>query len=281
MLKQLWQVYQRGFAPPAWILDMNLEDEMKETICYYDFKDNLEIVKSVEKFREPVNIGMSRMYSKQKLNALFGYETSVYNPTSPNIAVYCYTPCIVGDKTRNIHVLNVIGVALDSQNQPDYIRILENGKDEYFRMVYLVFKKIKHCFLTKPFQYLVLHGFGLGAFSSLAKNFDIDPQKVFVSCLENLLNDLPKDKKIIINYLDIQTKLKVMKINVPIQKLVFNINPDKLSKTLFINAWDPFSVIGNGNSKDPTLDGYFGRMTAMSVLGWSLTNPYVKFEAVL
>lgn len=281
MLEQLWQVYSKGFAPPNWILDLDLEDEMKETICYYDFKDNLEIVKSVEKFREPVNIGMSRMYSKSKLNALFGYETSVYNPTSPNIAVYCHTPCIVGNKSCKIHVLNVIGVALDSKNQPDYIRIVENGKDEYYRMVYLVFKKIKHCFLTKPFKYLVLHGFGLGAFSSLAKKLDIDPQKVFVSCLENLFNDLPQDKKIIINYLDIQTTLKVMKINVPIQKLVFSVNPDKLNKTLFINAWDPFSVIGNGNNNDPTLDGYFGRMTAMSVLGWSLINPYVKFEAVL
>ena len=42
--------------------------------------------------------------------------------------------------------------------------------------------------------------------------------------------------------------------------------------TLYINAWDPWSIIGNGNAGDTSLDGYWGRNSNMSVLGWSMTN---------
>lgn len=80
--------------------------------------------------------------------------------------------------------------------------------------------------------------------------------------------------------MDIKTDLASLVLNEPIQDLIFKIDSKKIDKTLFINAWDPFSIIGNGNANDNTLDGYFGRITAMSVLGWSMTNPHVKFESV-
>jgi hypothetical protein len=43
-------------------------------------------------------------------------------------------------------------------------------------------------------------------------------------------------------------------------------------KPLYINAWDPHSVIGNGNDGDMSLDGFMGRSTAMAALG----TPFVK-----
>jgi hypothetical protein len=175
----------------------------------------------------------------------------------------------------------VIGVALDSKKQPDYQRIKEKGTDEYYQIVLLIFKKIHHCFMTKNFKILVLSGFGLGAFSSLAKDFKIKPLEVFKTCFENVFQNIPKDKKIILNYVDFETTIPVRKIKEPIQNLVFKINKKYIDETLLINAWDPFSIIGNGNNNDPTLDGYFGRMTAMSVLGWSITNTEIEYETVL
>jgi hypothetical protein len=49
---------------------------------------------------------------------------------------------------------------------------------------------------------------------------------------------------------------------------------------LWVNAWDPFSMLGNGNYSDPSTDGYFGRKTAIAVIGWPVTNPAIGFGAV-
>ena len=281
MYESLYETYNSGFEPPYWVRFFIFDRKERErSICYYDLSDRLSRVKEIERKREPVNIAMNRYYDPLKLQKFFGYQTSSYDSSSPNIAVYCYTPCIVEHKPKiYIHVLNVIAVALDSKKQPDFKRIQERGLPEYVKMVWRVFKKIRHCFISKDFNILVIHGFGLGVFSSYAKALNIDPVAVFKMCFENLFADLAKTKKIILNYLDLPTQLKVIKIEIPIQELVFKMKT-KNEQTLYVNAWDPFSIIGNGNSKDNSLDGYFGRMTAMSVLGWSMTNPKLRFESV-
>ena len=50
---------------------------------------------------------------------------------------------------------------------------------------------------------------------------------------------------------------------------------------MYVNAWDPWTIIGNGNENDNSLDGYWGKSTNMSVLGWFLTNPEMTFRPVL
>ena len=62
-----------------------------------------------------------------------------------------------------------------------------------------------------------------------------------------------------------------------IPKLLFGptFTEELLKYTLFINAWDPWSIIGNGNDADNSLDGFWGRNSNLSVLGWSETNPYL------
>ena len=52
------------------------------------------------------------------------------------------------------------------------------------------------------------------------------------------------------------------------------------AKTLFINAWDPHSVEGNGNEADPSLDGRIGRITNIAVNGTPMTNPHMQYIAV-
>jgi hypothetical protein len=46
----------------------------------------------------------------------------------------------------------------------------------------------------------------------------------------------------------------------------------ELEKTLICNAWDPHSMVGNGNWKDNSLDGFFGRCTLMAPLCWPVSN---------
>ena len=54
----------------------------------------------------------------------------------------------------------------------------------------------------------------------------------------------------------------------------------QIQEILFVNAWDPWSMVGNGNESDGSLDGYYGRSTNMAVLSWPLTNPNFQFCAV-
>lgn len=277
-ITQLFRVYHEGFKPPFWVKTYNMNrNEYQNTICYYDADSSLHQVKRLMRYREPVNIAMNRLYSQELLREYFGYARSCYNTTSPNIAVYCHTPCIKFKSKRYIHVLNVIGVALDDPTQPDYQRI-SSDPSEYKRMVSRVFRKIRYCFYKKPFHTMVLHGFGLGVFSLLAQDLGINAKEVFLECFHDTFNDC-HHKKIICNFMPFPIK-GYKNIKVPVDKLIFSMQQEDLDGTLFINAWDAFSLIGNGNSNDPSLDGHFGRMTCMSVLGWSITNPCIQYEAV-
>jgi len=57
-------------------------------------------------------------------------------------------------------------------------------------------------------------------------------------------------------------------------KDIYNTIKDlKGNKICYINAWDPHSIAGNGNSGDNSLDGYIGANSAISLLSWPPTNP--------
>ena len=47
--------------------------------------------------------------------------------------------------------------------------------------------------------------------------------------------------------------------------------------TLFVNAWAPLSVPGNGNEWDDSLDGFIGRITNIAVNGSGMTNPDMQY----
>ena len=50
---------------------------------------------------------------------------------------------------------------------------------------------------------------------------------------------------------------------------------NKLEDTLFINSWDCWSIPGNGNNMDNSLDGYIGRNTQIAINGNSITNTWL------
>ena len=61
---------------------------------------------------------------------------------------------------------------------------------------------------------------------------------------------------------------------------LFDSSSDDIATTLYVNAWDPWSMVGNGNAGDCSLDGYWGRSTAMAPLCWPRTNPAISYQAV-
>jgi hypothetical protein len=209
-------------------------------------------------------------------------------PKNGNIAVFCRTPVCFLPSAREFtwkiaNVLNVIGVALDKREQTDYL-ILKNSanpKEKYIEMVEKVFNKIKYCFIKNKFTHLVLSGFGTNNFAYYANDFNIDARQVWKDCFYKCLDELNycEDATIILNYIDFVPEYPIQSHS-SIEKILYSTKQDVLDKTLFINAWDPHSIIGNGNELDNSLDGYWGRISAMSVLGCGLTNPNIRTYAV-
>ena len=278
-INKIYKVYNKGFEPPKWILELDLEKYMKTTIVYYD--KNKDDYYDLIKYRIPVNINMELFYNKELMQKYFFYNESIYNEKSSNIAVYTKTPVNIKNKWYDINVINVIAPALDSYEQIDYKNIFNKygynnkitNENIYKNMIEKCFIKIKKC--LKKIKILVIHGFGLGTFSLLCNELNINSKKVFEECFIKYFGK--SKKKIYLNNLNF---IKIDNDNiVNINKNIYDIivKSNNLNNILFVNAWDPYSLVGNGNNMDDSLDGYFGRISAMSILCWSITNPFIQY----
>jgi len=84
---------------------------------------------------------------------------------------------------------------------------------------------------------------------------------------------------VLARYPDIEVRDLIEIFNDP-NKVFQPENQHLLKKSLLVNAWDPWSMVGNGNSMDDSLDGKFGRISAMAVLCWPQTNPDLQYVPV-
>jgi len=293
------------FAFPRWCFDqtyVNMHNSLaKKTIVFYDRDDSnrfLDVKKTVAQ-REPVNIGMDTdAYNKTHLYKHFGYQRSYYREyyakhkdLAPNIAIYCETPATTYSPENDIvaldpanmvilRVLNVVAYGFDSPKQPDHKKI--KTKTELKRRKRYIFDKILACVQhfresNCPIKWLFLPKFGTGAFAG-ANEFVVDVFDELCAEYVPLLQDAGVD--------EVETGLifndgdyfgNTLKPYTTWKKHATSEIP--LKSRLYINAWDPHSIIGNGNFNDVSLDGYFGRCTAMSLLGWSKTNPFLRYKS--
>ena len=202
--------------------------------------------------------------------------------------------------------MNLIGYAFDSVQQPDYIyfkyiygekkadlKKLDISKiDELKKDLIQRYRKIwlKACYICKlkVLKNLWYYGVGSGWFSNLlpeefdrisgnfyeeifAPAFGIDPTN---SNNLHSTNTNENDLTIPINFCK-KYGIEVLNLGTssskPIPDVLFTTDTNP-ADTLYINAWDPWSIIGNGNAGDDSLDGHWGINSNMSVLGWSMTN---------
>ncbi|MEM7173728.1 MAG: hypothetical protein AAF380_00485 [Bacteroidota bacterium] len=260
--------------------------------------------------RDPVNISMVQGYHKAKLKQYFGYENSFYTnyyklhkKLAPTFAIYTKTPCILYDPNEyadtnyhpnksigNIHVLNVIGAAFDNPKQPDQQYFLANytqdKKDELISFYKGIFDMTFACAIHNKFEKIMLAGIGLGAFShnypgSLINDIWLPAFKLSYDAHKEVLkkagiNEISciGSQNLVFGYVDQKDFKNTSYGNIP---AICTQEPLKscLDKTLYLNAWDPHSLPGNGNAWDYSLDGYWGRVLAIAALGWLLSNPHL------
>ena len=300
-----------------WIVGSDKSHKFDDTIVVYDDDDELNQVKELVEQREPVNVEMIRYYTEANLEKNFGWKIGAYgNSTSselyPNIGIYCHARVTnaSGKEEKNVHVMNLIGYAFDSDRQPDYLYFLNTyggsdkislqdldvlQKEEFKKKLIQIYRKIwlKACYICKfkNLKNLWYYGVGNSNFSKMlptslkgienfyneifAEAFGIDPDD---SLKKHTLID-PNDPKIPINFcieydINVQNLQKEEKQTdeKSIPGVLFDSTISTPEKTLYINAWDPWSIIGNENNMFKSLDASWGRNSNMSVLGWSMTN---------
>ncbi len=266
------------YGPPSWCSDKwcNVLQFSKTVVVYswgvskftaatWSRNDTLDLLR----YREPVNIAMETraFWDTKKFKTLFGWNTSGYCQLTqngkvhlPTCCVYCLTPFVSGSVSiPEVHVLTVFGLGFDSKKQPDYMLFHKGGKMN----VPLIWRAYKHIYAqvfafanANRFENIELSLVGCGAF---ATHSGITPSAMQAG-MKQICNTLWK------RYPTIN--------NITFNSYVPNDVAKKNSPTtLWVNAGDPHSLLGNGHEGDASLDGYWGRSTAICALGWPETNP--------
>jgi hypothetical protein len=240
--------------------------------------------------REPVNIGMDRLYNLEGLKSRFGYDISYYqryyNQTgtlAPNIGVYLKAPVIIlKDITMDVHFYNAIGYALDSKQQPDYkANVIPTLKSKYECLLARIFQCAKDIKATRVIMPII----GGGAFSDFYPGGGVKfRQDVFLPAFRTALNG--HFKNIQVDFMGEPDDSAIKELAKTGHKYVgffpacIYAADFKPETTLVGNAWDCHSILGNGNKGDSSIDGHIGRVSAIQFLGLGLTNPHLRKNIV-
>ena len=277
--KEVRGLYMHGCAFPEWVLkkDQWQTHDFKATKVIYSHGEWFEDVEQLMREREPCNIGMGRLYNGKKMKQLFGYERGGYSASTPghlmpNIAVYCHATVRLQNRYFKAHVLNLIGYAFDSTRQPDAIFFEGKPKEVLVKAYEKMWEHVATCCMVhEKIKTVMIYNVGGGAFAGHHGYKFIET--IFEPAFAPTLAKLQK-MGVTVKGFDWDTH----KFNggyIPDVLVTEN-----LETTLWINAWDPWSLIGNGNEMDNSLDGSWGRISNMAVLGWTITNPYLEYVSL-
>eukprot|EP00440_Ansanella_granifera_P002523 gb/GFBE01002743.1/.p1 GENE.gb/GFBE01002743.1/~~gb/GFBE01002743.1/.p1 ORF type:complete len:334 (+),score=57.50 gb/GFBE01002743.1/:1-1002(+) len=282
----IWGVYFHGCQFPAWSYESlgrgELEEHAKSVVLYYQTGASLKEVKKLATQREPANIAMNRCYDEDGLEELFGYRRGAYaeggeDRLLPNIAVYCLTPMrSARGEQVNVHVINVVGYAFDSDEQPDYryffpLHSQPAKWEELVQCMQQMWRYVFECARRKGLRRVFLADVGGGAFSGGKMGLERYARTSYVALKEASLPPVQQEYE---SDIEVHTLPRVPDFCFSEE------GRPLLEDSLLVNAWDPWSMVGNGNKADNSLDGFFGRCTAMAVLCWPKTNPHIKWETV-
>ena len=293
--KVLRGLHEKDTAFPSWACIKELNLDFRATRVFYDAKDKLVDVKRLSLEREPCNIQSTKRFDQAKLQSEFGYSESYYtrwarqhaNRLPPNIAVYVKTHVYMRQVAKlvqqpsllswfhakkpsclfkRVHLISLVGLAFDHPSQPDFKHFGEAPSiDELLEAYTCIWRKAFECATYWDLPTIVATQVGNGAF----KPPNLSYQEFKLGVHDKVLFNLKKA------YPDIKV---VQPRNV--FGVIYKLDQAKLDNLLFVTSWDPHSMLGNGNCIDDSLDGKFGRCSAIAVLGWPGTNLHVRYKQI-
>ncbi len=224
------------------------------------------------------------------------------------------------NEKKCIHIYNAIGYAFDSDNQED-TRYFLTKKNKYYKADHFytcndykihgakknelincyvnIFSNIFCCGCKKPINEIIISGVGTVNFAGLYPGNFLSEifLPAFRIALQNWKHKLKAAGVNTISYIDVEPNNPIKNIveNEVVNNKKFESNSygrfpevledprlrDRLKEVMIVNAWDPHSIVGNGNAIDESLDGYIGRNTAVGILCWPLTNMYMLNNIVV
>jgi hypothetical protein len=284
--KNLRSVYEDIFKFPEWSLGKDYTSEKKKVVVYYDKNDNEDVVGRLVRQREPVNIERSQCYDKESMSTFFGWEEGYYDTyyqenkvLAPNIGLY--TPAVVKNEERDheVHIYHAIGYAFDNEEQSDYkyfgsrewdpLLITQKYKDVFYK-IFLVANDLH-------MKTIVMSLVGADNFANKYPEGKQALQSLWWEAFEDIRSLYPNISVIFMGG-DLARDREELNGYKYIGRFPGNVPENNNPTTLWVNAWDPLSVPGNGNEWDDSLDGFMGRCSNIAVLGTSMTNPYIKFK---
>ena len=233
-------------------------------------------------------------------------SSTTHGPWKPNILVYTPAYFLASgehsdthpNREKRYHILNVIGLAFDDTAQPDHMTLMSIDPPADKNAAVQIFYKLLFTNIFKVAEQLdkkniVMSLFGCASFSaaypvSLGGSQEIT--NIWIRAFDEAINETstyssenvyimggnssvmskdggtPRFKRNLGFWYHSVGKSGNLQLQEPIL--------DYEGDFLFINAWDCWTVPGNGNGRDPSLDGYLGRSTNIGVLGTPLTNPF-------
>jgi hypothetical protein len=243
---------------------------------------------------------------RKNLEGAYRFTSKDYH--MPQIAAYAKTPMKHwhdGTLQNNdgVHVLSLVGAGFDAWQQPDYQYYFDKStqdiradrQEEFYRERQLAFAIALQCAFDHNLDRIEFVAVGAGAFSTLL------PQGKVVDVLKRAWEseDVQIFKLILEKHLgraisfSFRTEAPFshnngMGLGIPsfYEQSGWNGNghgstwKDAIDRTLFINAWDPWSLVGNGNEMDYSVDGFYGRQSALSLLCWPVTNPHISYKKI-
>jgi len=294
-------MYYPQYAFPKWTIDYfvssesNIQRYKSEIIYAGDMSKSDEIYKLVTE-RDMVNIAMERGYNVDLCDKLFGFRQSYYSTyfqkhqiLAPNVAIYTLSNLSAHENAQSdvltqIHLYHAVGYAFDHIDQPDYIALKTRSR-QYLTDLYVeIFRKMFTFATNKKFKTLVMTVLGGGYFSRLYPHGgSLGFQKnVFAPAFYDAYKKYGLDLQIQFSNKGHNIPAAIVKLKAVIPIIVVKEFPffvkdlEDVENTLIVNAWDPHSMIGNGNAGDPSLDGAVGRFTDACVMGMPMCNPWLK-----
>ena len=301
------KVYNEGYEPPAWVGDTyankeTFEKRAHKAKVFYDQGQDKQAVKNVAMQREPVNIAMTTYFDKQKMSAALGYSESYYltsftgsnaKQLAPNIGVYTSSLVRNGKTNESIKkkLYHAIGAALDHKDQPDYKFYVNNGKADVAGLIQLyvsVFAKIFAAAKECKAAGIVMSLVGAESFAKLYPGGKKTMQEeVWMPAFDFVRNqnDNKKVKLALMSdpgksandpaYQYMIEKLKAIDSGKFPGFLFDDDTKENYKNWMIVNAWDCHTIPGNGNNKDPTIDGIIGSMSDIHYFGWGTSNPHL------
>ena len=304
--KELAARYETRYEPPHWSLQEVGEgdwfERAKKVRVYHSTISNPDDVIEMVRDREPVNMEMKKYYH----NATDSGYTSFFkrtNQLAPNFALYL--PAKVSKSSRElydpkiVHVLNVIGFAFDVKTQPDYLYFLNNfnedKKKEFQSRLTEAMTFVFVCAKDLGLKQVCLPFFGGNYFAKHFNDMGYDYRSYFVEALRRALSAYPRTIETLIlmgrpngSDPDLLAAFDSLFARI-VQECSFVgtkfntggyiphvFDQFGTTDTLYVNSWDPHSVVGNGNGKDiQSLDGVFGIHSDMGYMSYSKVNSNV------